>query len=155
MKLQQRRSGAHERRDIPHSSSPSIRLWPACANGTFATVPRNWQLLRRYAPMVERRVSGGLPKRRLQRVTEYIRGKPARDLTLLELAALENVSASHFKVLFKQSTGLPVHQYVIRTHVDHALNLIVGTSESLSEIALSCGFADQSHMVLASAVCGM
>ena len=50
-----------------------------------------------------------------------------------ELAAIAGVSPSHFKTLFKQSVGMPVHQYVIRRRVEYA-------------VELQAGFANQSHL---------
>jgi AraC family transcriptional regulator len=49
-------------------------------------------------------------------------------------------------VLFKRSMGVPVHEFVIRTRVDHAMDLLLGNDVPLSEIALQAGFANQSHM---------
>ena len=103
-------------------------------------------LLRRYAPVVPRRLTGGLPKRRLQRVTDYIREHLAHDLTLAELAGVANMSPSHFKFLFKQSVGVPVHKYVVRSRVDYAIELLSRSSLPLSDVALQAGFANQSHM---------
>ena len=103
-------------------------------------------LLRRYAPVVPRRSANGLPKRRLQRVLEYIHAHLARDLTLAELAAVANVSPSHFKSLFKLSLGVPVHQYVMRSRVEFATDLLIGGTAPLCDVALQAGFANQSHM---------
>jgi AraC family transcriptional regulator len=56
------------------------------------------------------------------------------------------MSPSHFKVLFKQSIGLPVHQYVVRSRVEYASTLIGRGKLPLSDVALQAGFANQSHM---------
>ena len=103
-------------------------------------------LLRRYAPVVPRRAFSNLPKRRLQRAADYIHDNLAQDLTLTQLAAIANMSPSHFKVLFKQFVGMPVHQYVIRSRVEYAMGLLSHESLPLSDVAVRSGFADQSHM---------
>jgi AraC family transcriptional regulator len=103
-------------------------------------------LLRRYAPVAPRRIASGLPKRRLQRVMDYIHDHLAQDLSLAELAEIASMSPSHFKVLFKQSIGLPVHQYVVRSRVEYASTLIGRGKLPLSDVALQAGFANQSHM---------
>ncbi len=103
-------------------------------------------LLRRYASIVPQRIASGLSKRRLQRVTDYIHDHLAYDLTLAELAGIANLSPSHFKALFKQSVGMPVHQYVIRSRVAHATELVLGGTLPLCDVALQAGFANQSHM---------
>jgi AraC family transcriptional regulator len=103
-------------------------------------------LLRRYAPIAPARIAGVLSKRRLQRVIDYIHDHLAQELSLTELAQIANVSASHFKQLFKESTGMPVHQYIIRRRVEYAIDLILRADLPLSEVALQAGFANQSHM---------
>ncbi|HEY6450190.1 MAG TPA: AraC family transcriptional regulator [Candidatus Cybelea sp.] len=103
-------------------------------------------LLRGYLPA---RLAGSdvrLSRRRLQRVVDYIHDHLSQDLSLAELAQLVDMSPSHFKVIFKQSMGLPVHQYVIRSRVEYATDLIAHGKLSLSDVALQAGFANQSHM---------
>lgn len=103
-------------------------------------------VLQNYARPSESRVATGLPKRRLQKIVDYVHENISHDLSLSELAAVASMSSSHLKVLFKQSTGMPVHQYVIQARLQHALQLIVETSLPLAEIALLSGFASQSHL---------
>jgi len=91
-------------------------------------------------------VGGGLPPRRLRRVTAYIEDNLASDLSLADLTAVAGVSASHFQLLFKQSVGLPVHRYIIHRRVDRAIALLRIGALPMSEIALEAGFANQSHL---------
>jgi AraC family transcriptional regulator len=102
-------------------------------------------LLRNYAAG-STRSNGRLSRRCLQRVIDYIRDHLGQDLSLGELAQIVDMSPSHFKVLFKQSMGLPVHQYVIRSRVEYAAGLIARDAQPLSQVALQAGFANQSHM---------
>jgi AraC family transcriptional regulator len=105
-------------------------------------------VLRRYAPPQRSQILRGLSRRQLRHVTDYIQEHLGSDLSLAELAAIAGVSSSHLKALFKESTGLPVHQYIIRRRVDFAVELLSrGKRRSkLSDVALQAGFADQSHM---------
>jgi AraC family transcriptional regulator len=103
------------------------------------------RLMRQHGPLVPRRTNG-LPKCRLRRVTDYIHDHLAEDLRLGQLAEVASVSPSHFKVLFKQSVGVPVHQYVIRSRVDYAIDLLLKSRLPMSDVALQAGFANQSHM---------
>lgn len=87
-----------------------------------------------------------LPAWRLRRVIEYVDAHLDRDLTLAELAAVADFSPSHFKALFKQAAGVPVHRFVLERRVERArLRLLTG-SQSITEIALETGFAHPSHM---------
>lgn len=103
-------------------------------------------LLRDGRPRAPLPMGVGLPRRRLRRVTDYIQDNLTSDLSLAELAAVAGVSASHFRLLFKQSVGLPVHRYVIHRRVDRAIALLRIGALPMSELALEAGFANQSHL---------
>ena len=87
-----------------------------------------------------------LSARRLRLLIEFIETNLDQKLHLADLAAVACVSATRLKALFRNSTGTPVHQYVIRRRVEYARALIATTTMPASEIALAAGFAHQSHM---------
>ena len=89
----------------------------------------------------------GLPRARLQQLTDYIEANLDQDLSLARLADVVGLSASHLKTQFKQATGLPVHAYVIRRRVERARALLAKGELPASQVALEAGFAHQSHMV--------
>jgi len=61
-----------------------------------------------------------------------------------DLARVAQLSRSRFKCAFRTSFGCAPRQYVIRMRVARAQNLMTMCSDSLSQIASECGFADQS-----------
>jgi AraC family transcriptional regulator len=87
-----------------------------------------------------------LPPRRRRALVEFIEAHLDQSLSLSELAAIAGFSASHLKTLFRNSFGMPVHQYVVRRRVDRAQALLLSGEMPMSRIALEAGFADQSHM---------
>jgi len=103
-------------------------------------------LIRHFARVVRSAPNGGLSGRQLRAVTDYIEAHLATNLSLHELAAIAGLSASHFKSLFKKSTGMPPHQFVIQRRVRCAADMLARGSVALSEVAQLSGFADQSHM---------
>ncbi|MDQ2680892.1 MAG: AraC family transcriptional regulator [Candidatus Eremiobacteraeota bacterium] len=103
-------------------------------------------LIAHYACGRVHKLDGRLSKRRLGDVMDYIAEHLATNLTLEELSRVINVSPSHFGMLFKNALGIPVHQYVIHARVEAAVRLLSTTPDSLSDVALQCGFANQSHM---------
>jgi AraC family transcriptional regulator len=103
-------------------------------------------VLRTYGPTRPVATDARLPQRRLTRVLDFVRTNIASDLSMNELAAIAGVSPSHFKTLFKQSVGMPVHQYVIRRRVEYAVELLQNDRSVLADVALQAGFANQSHL---------
>jgi len=105
-------------------------------------------LVRRYrlSATAAREPDGGLSPRQLKRVVEHIEAHVDRRLALAELAQVAGVSASHFKALFKRSTGLPVHQFVVRRRVERARLLLQERTTTIADVAAQTGFANQSHL---------
>lgn len=87
----------------------------------------------------------GLPKARLNRVLDFIRANVSEDLTLSELAQTAGMSPHYFCELFKQSTGLSPHQYVIRRKIELAKELLSDPRIRIIEASARTGFVDQSH----------
>jgi len=94
----------------------------------------------------ERRPNGRMAGARLRRVLAHIEDNLAKELSLVELAAVADLGVSHLKASFRESTGLPVHQYVIRRRVERAKRLLREGKLSISQVALEAGFAHQSHL---------
>jgi AraC family transcriptional regulator len=69
----------------------------------------------------------------------------AEDICLDDLAELTGLTSKHFARAFKQSTGLPPHQFLIARRIEVAKRRLTDGKTSLANIALACGFADQSH----------
>ena len=90
--------------------------------------------------------NGGLSRHQLRQVIEYINGHLDRDLGLAELAKIVQMSPHYFTRLFKQSTGLTPHQYVIHRRVERAKELLLNGELTIAEVAYSVGFANQSHL---------
>lgn len=101
---------------------------------------------RRARQRIAREPGGGLSGRALKQATDYVCDNLAGDLALKDIARAANTSPFHFSRLFKASTGLSPHRYVIQRRVERASGLLVGTDLPLHEIAEAAGFADQSHM---------
>jgi AraC family transcriptional regulator len=92
------------------------------------------------------RENGRLSDRRLRQVISFIESNLGQDISLRDIAGVAGLSVSHFKGLFRQSVGVPVHQYVIRRRVERATGLLRKSELSISQIALETGFAHQSHL---------
>jgi AraC family transcriptional regulator len=88
---------------------------------------------------------GGLSPRNMRQVRDFILEHLAEDIRLDDLASLTGLNCKHFVRAFKQSTGLPPHQYLIVQRIEAAKHGLLDGGASLADIAVRCGFADQSH----------
>jgi AraC family transcriptional regulator len=89
---------------------------------------------------------GGLTTLQERRVMDRLRDDLTNDLSLSELASLCGLSRSYFVRAFKQTTGLPPHRWLLAQRARRAKELLERTNIPISDIALECGFADQSHL---------
>lgn len=113
----------------------SIHL--ACGYGNIAQLPRLW--------------GGGLAPWQERRAKDLIDANIDGDLTLEMLARACSLSKRHFTRAFRQSTGMAPHQWLQGRRIDRAKQLLERSFVPLGDIALACGFADQSHFTKAFA----
>ena len=92
---------------------------------------------------------GGLPRGKLRSVVEYIDQHLDANLALERLADVVRMNVHYFVRSFRQSTGLPPHQYVLRQRIERAKGLLEDPALSLAEVALRSGFANQSNFTTA------
>lgn len=88
---------------------------------------------------------GGMPSARLKRVLDYIGAKLDEDLSLLVLANVVGMNLYYFARLFKQSTGLSPHRYVLEQRVARAKQLLHTPEMTVLEAGVRTGFGDQGH----------
>jgi AraC family transcriptional regulator len=99
---------------------------------------------------------GGLAPWQARRACEKLESDLGGKLSLEQIAAEFDLSVSHFSRAFRISTGLPPHQWLLQQRVKAAKQLMTVRDLPLSEIAMSAGFANQSHFTrVFSAVVGV
>jgi AraC family transcriptional regulator len=88
---------------------------------------------------------GGLAQWQERRVKELMRANLGQDISLQQLADECGLSVAHFSRAFRQSTNTSPHRWMRERRIEKALSLLARSDLSLSDIAMDCGFADQSH----------
>lgn len=88
---------------------------------------------------------GQLAPWQLRLATEMMASKLDGEIRLGEIAAACKLSVKHFARAFRRSTAAPPHRWLMQRRIERAQTLLLSTSRSLAEIALECGFSDQSH----------
>jgi AraC family transcriptional regulator len=87
---------------------------------------------------------GGLASWQKRAVTGYIEEHLAKQISLSKLAKLVRLSQHHFCRAFKQSFGIPPHQYQVLRRMEVAKALLANRTNSVTDIALSLGYAQPS-----------
>jgi AraC family transcriptional regulator len=90
--------------------------------------------------------SRGLLSWELKRVVDYIETHLADQITAKDLAGLINASTGRLFRAFKISVGVTPLRYVTSRRVEHICTRLITTREPISQLALACGFSDQSHL---------
>lgn len=83
--------------------------------------------------------------RAVERILEYIKTNPEKDLSAEVLAQLFCYHKNHINKLIKQETGRNLGEYVRYTKIEYAKTLLSEGLYSKSEIAIMLGYYDYSH----------
>jgi AraC family transcriptional regulator len=91
-------------------------------------------------------IRGGLTAGRLRRAKEILTANLDGRVPLKEVARECGLSVSHFSRAFRRSIGAAPHRWLLARRVEAAKEKLRGGGWSLLDVALACGFADQSHL---------
>lgn len=121
---------------------PSGRLYGE-AMGTAIAV----HLLKRYTAVKSNlsEYEYGLPQHKLAQVLEYMQTHLDQEIKLTNLAALVSMSQYYFCRLFKRSMGIAPYQYLLQQRIERSKQLLKRKELAITDIALLCGFKNQSH----------
>jgi len=114
-----------------------IEVAAAMLHGTIDELPMR--------EMPTGRAGHGLAPWQVRKVQEFIDASLGSKIRLRDCASQTRLSASHFSRAFKATFGTTVLDYIHQRRVERAQQLMLVSEQSLSQIALSCGFADQAH----------
>ncbi|WP_239377248.1 helix-turn-helix domain-containing protein [Frankia sp. Cj5] len=105
-------------------------------------------LIRRHADVTFRGLSadGGLTRHQLCAVRDYIAAHISESISLAELAACVALSPYHFARQFRVAHGCSPHEFLLQQRIEHAQRLLSRSRMPIRDIALDCGFCDQSHL---------
>lgn len=124
----------------------NVGRWQSAATGALHARPRLDLLAALQRSEAPSHTRGGLPPGAARRVREHIEAHLSENVDLAALAAVAGFSVYHFARVFKQSTGVTPHFYLMKRRVEQAKEMLARSEAPLAEIALATGFSDQSHL---------
>ncbi len=80
-------------------------------------------------------------------ICNYISEHCSEDLKLSEVADMSGFSKFYFERLFKQFTGTSFYKYVNQKRIAKAQELLIEPGNSVTDVALSCGFTSISSFI--------
>jgi AraC family transcriptional regulator len=90
-------------------------------------------------------MKGGLSPRQKARAEAFLAANFSRNVSLGEVASFCGISRAHFARAFRQTIGIPPHQWLLRYRIDRAKAMMRDDHLNLAALSVACGFSDQSH----------
>ncbi|MBN3789144.1 helix-turn-helix transcriptional regulator [Burkholderia sp. Ac-20353] len=88
----------------------------------------------------------GMTERQYRALQDHIDANLSTSLSLADLAAASAMTVSQLTRTLKRATGETPKRWLQRRRVEQAKQLLIRNNGSLSEIAIACGFSNQSHL---------
>lgn len=156
-----------------HAAGLPQRLLPRLAAGTFFSLGQPAQHLVRYLAeiggtadaatahhalsllLLEAQPAGGeapaaVPaSARVAAAVACIDARLDQPLSVAEVAQAAGLSPSHLQAEFRRLLGCGVAEYLRRPRLDRAAALLAGSDMPIVEVALACGYADQTALTRA------
>ena len=66
-------------------------------------------------------------------------------ISAADIAAASGFSPNHLSRKFREAAGIGTHEYLIQIRLQHAALALASTEDSITQIALRCGFSDSNY----------
>jgi AraC family transcriptional regulator len=87
----------------------------------------------------------GLTVAQLRAAKQLLTANTDEHIPVADIARTCGLSRQYFTKAFKAATGVTPHRWLQQYRVEMAMQLLGTTALPMAEIAIECGFADQSH----------
>ncbi|TDQ45839.1 AraC family transcriptional regulator [Permianibacter aggregans] len=82
----------------------------------------------------------------LSKTVDYVRSQYSETITLDELASIAGLSVAQLDRRIKRIFQITTGQFIIKTRIDAAARMLRDTEKTVADIAMECGFCDQSAL---------
>lgn len=75
----------------------------------------------------------------------YIQLNYMHPISASDIAAASGFSPNHLNKKFRESAGISTYEYLIQVRLQHAALALASTDDSITQIALRCGYSDSNY----------
>ena len=83
--------------------------------------------------------------RQILQAARFISSNYMNPISSADIAAAAGFSPNHLSKKFRESAGIGVHEYLVFIRLQHAALDLISTKDSITQIALRCGFSDSNY----------
>ncbi len=76
---------------------------------------------------------------------QFISSHYMESITMADIARAAGYSPNYLSRKFREAAGIGVHEYLVFIRLQHAALELITTDDSITEIALRCGFSDSNY----------
>jgi YesN/AraC family two-component response regulator len=102
-------------------------------------------ILHRFFELIMYNADSSINDTRIKKITRHISSHYADKISVQKMAAMIGLNPVYLGSLFKQETGMTLNQYLIKTRIRTAENLLQSGEYKVSEVADRCGYCDIYH----------
>lgn len=102
------------------------------------------QLIQQYTDTKHQLPADKSEPKAVQQITDFLHNHWEHPISLDDLSQLVGLSRSYLIRVFKRATGIPPHRYLLQIRL-HQARKRLALGDSISQVAIQTGFADQSH----------
>jgi AraC-like DNA-binding protein len=82
---------------------------------------------------------------RIEKVINHISRHYGEKISVRQMAAMTGLNTVYFGALFRQTTGMTMNRYLIKTRIKNAETMLHSGAHSIEETARRCGYNDKWH----------
>ena len=103
-------------------------------------------LLARYGePRQPLSVDSAVTNEQVLAAARFIHINYMNQISAADIAAASGFSPNYLSKKFRQAAGIGAHEYLTQIRLQHAALALVSTTDSITQIALRCGFSDSNY----------